>query len=567
MRWKIVGPYAVLSLVLALFGAFFVTRLVIGSLEERFANQLAEASRSAADAVVRQERDHLATGRAIAFTQGFATELSDANGNAVGAIALPVAANQNAERVEVLDTSGRRVFGVRAAEGRHVTLAEPMQRSGWSFVQRVLDPNAPRDGKFAGIVDTTSGPVLYSATPVRASDGRLVGAVLVGTSLRTFAARAKGEALADVTIYDDGGRVVTTTFPLSADATEQALGMGERGAEAGLVESRTVAERGYSLLYSPLRIRGDQWGWYAVALPRSFVATSVATARSTFAALFAAATAGVLLIGWMIARALTRPLASLVSSAHAISRGDLTARTGLAAGDEIGELAGAFDIMAARLQRSHVNTLGALVSSIDARDAYTRGHSVRVGYLAEELGRAMGLTSRELQHLQVGGLLHDVGKIGIRDAVLLKPGQLTQEERAAIQEHPRIGLRILETVELPHEVIQGVGGHHERINGSGYPLGLSDDAVSIFPRIISVADVYDALITDRPYRPALPLTQVLQILDEECERGLLDVDIVQTIHRIAAQWEERRRSDVMLEGFTLEMPAPDMLRQPVRVAA
>ncbi|MCH7816108.1 MAG: HD domain-containing protein [Proteobacteria bacterium] len=123
------------------------------------------------------------------------------------------------------------------------------------------------------------------------------------------------------------------------------------------------------------------------------------------------------------------------------------------------------------------------MSAIDARDPYTRGHSVRVGHLSVDLGEALGLSAAQLQHLQIGGYLHDIGKIGIRDAVLLKPGKLTDEEFDLIRQHPTIGLDILRTLDLPPAVIAVVGGHHEKLNGAGYPLGLSAEELTIFPRM------------------------------------------------------------------------------------
>ncbi len=555
LRWKIAGPYALLALLLAGGGAFVVTRLMVGSLEERFGNQLIEAGRVAADAVVRQEREHLTTVRTIAFTEGLPEAVAAGDGSQVSRIALPILANQRPQFVEVLDARGGRLFGARQEGSAYVVAADAVQRTSWPFVQRVLEGRVDATGdKFAGIVDVSPGLVLYSAGAIRAASGATVGVVLVGTSLTTFAPNAKAQALADVTIFDMTGRPVATSFAVDATevASELAPAVPADALAVGASTSATLFGRDYQVLYNALRVRGEQWGWYSVSLPRSFIASAALATRGGLGLFFGFATVAVLSVGWWLARTLTGPLGRLVTAADAVSHGDLSVRSGVRGGDEIGELAGAFDQMAERLQRNHLNTLAALVSSIDARDAYTRGHSVRVGHLAADLGRSMGLTSRELQHLQVGGMLHDIGKIGIRDNVLLKPGQLEPAERLAIQEHPRIGLTILERVDLAGEVIAGVGGHHERLNGSGYPGGLAGDELSLYPRLIAVADVYDALITDRPYRAALPLLQVLRMLSEEVERGLLDEDVVLAMCRIARDWEQRRHSDSTLDGFALD---------------
>jgi putative nucleotidyltransferase with HDIG domain len=167
-------------------------------------------------------------------------------------------------------------------------------------------------------------------------------------------------------------------------------------------------------------------------------------------------------IGLYLTHQLTKPILRLVRTARIVASGDLTVRSGVKSGDEIGILATSFDEMTNKLQRQHLSTIRALTSAIDARDPYTMGHSVRVGQLAMMLGRQLGMEDKRLARLEVGGYLHDIGKIGIRDAVLLKPGRLTPEERTIIEDHPRIGLSILEAVDLPEEVVRFVQDHHER---------------------------------------------------------------------------------------------------------
>ena len=145
----------------------------------------------------------------------------------------------------------------------------------------------------------------------------------------------------------------------------------------------------------------------------------------------------------------------------------------------------------------------ALARAVDAKSPWTLGHSERVTALSLAIGREMGLTAKELDMLQRGGLLHDIGKIGIPGSILDKPGKLTREEFAIIQEHPEKGARILEPIPAFQEIIPVVTQHHERFDGKGYPWGLSGEAISLGARILAIADVYDALTSDRPYRVAL----------------------------------------------------------------
>jgi len=268
-------------------------------------------------------------------------------------------------------------------------------------------------------------------------------------------------------------------------------------------------------------------------------------------------------IGWSLSRLFTGPLSRLVSISKQVAAGDLTLKSGIVRRDEIGDLAASFDSMTEALRRQHLGALEALVSAVDARDPYTRGHSVRVGHLAHELGVAMGLDPREVQNFQLGGYFHDVGKIGIRDAVLLKPGALTPEERAIIQTHPSVGYQILAPIGLPQEVLQAVVGHHERLDGSGYPFGLRGEEVPLAARVVTVADVYDALITDRPYRAGLELAEVLYMLRKDAAAGLVDPDIVSVLADIAEEWEIQRRSQPEILRFDSVELDPGMFRASV----
>jgi HD-GYP domain-containing protein (c-di-GMP phosphodiesterase class II) len=154
----------------------------------------------------------------------------------------------------------------------------------------------------------------------------------------------------------------------------------------------------------------------------------------------------------------------------------------------------------------------ALTAAIDAKDAYTYGHSERVARAAVELGRELGLQEGEQNDIYLAGLLHDIGKIGVRDAILSKREPLTDEELAQIRQHPVIGHRILADLHAIAHLLPGVLYHHEQYDGSGYPEGLKQDAIPFLARILAVADSFDAMNTSRPYRAAMPPERVDQIL-------------------------------------------------------
>jgi putative nucleotidyltransferase with HDIG domain len=199
---------------------------------------------------------------------------------------------------------------------------------------------------------------------------------------------------------------------------------------------------------------------------------------------------------------------------------------------EIRELTDSFNQAAAairegrdRLHRAYLEFVGSLASALDARDRYTAGHSHRVSEFSCAVASAMNITGTELETIRVGALLHDIGKIGIADRVLQKAGRLTDEEYALIQQHPTIGRRILEGVRGFEDYLPIVELHHENWDGSGYPLGLCGEATPLCARIVHVADVYDAITSDRPYRRGMDNEQALRLI-EECAGKQFDPSIV-----------------------------------------
>jgi HD-GYP domain-containing protein (c-di-GMP phosphodiesterase class II) len=166
------------------------------------------------------------------------------------------------------------------------------------------------------------------------------------------------------------------------------------------------------------------------------------------------------------------------------------------------------------LQDLLVGLTRSLTSAIDAKDSYTYGHSERVARIAVELGRQLGLQEEELSDVFLAGLLHDIGKIGIRDAVLSKPGPLTPEEFEHVKQHATIGYSILQNLRPISHLLPGIRNHHERYDGKGYPDNLAGDAIPLLARILAVADSFDAMTTNRPYRQALPVPEVERLLED-----------------------------------------------------
>lgn len=187
--------------------------------------------------------------------------------------------------------------------------------------------------------------------------------------------------------------------------------------------------------------------------------------------------------------------------------------------------------LAASLTKGVLDTVQALAVAIEAKDPYTKGHVQRVTQYAVALGEELGLPPGEIRTLQFGAMLHDIGKIGIRTEVLNKPGALNEGERAHIRSHPIVGEQIIAEVDFLQDVRPCIRHHQERYDGSGYPDGLRGQAIPLLARIIAVADVFDALTTDRPYRRALPVERALALLEEEAGRAF-DSKVVEALCRM-----------------------------------
>ncbi|MGQ0649355.1 MAG: HD domain-containing phosphohydrolase [Gemmatimonadaceae bacterium] len=197
-----------------------------------------------------------------------------------------------------------------------------------------------------------------------------------------------------------------------------------------------------------------------------------------------------------------------------------------------------------------LGTLTAFARAIDANSSWTAGHSERVTEMAIALGTRAGLTGRDLETLHRGGLLHDIGKIGVPASILDKPGRLTSEEFDVVKSHPVLGHRILAPIAAFQDVLPIVRSHHERMDGSGYPDGLNGEAIPTLARVLAVADVYDALVSDRPYRQGMTPVQALA----EVRRGAgahLDATLVRLFVELHAEGRMHREAGALREAAAL----------------
>jgi putative nucleotidyltransferase with HDIG domain len=197
------------------------------------------------------------------------------------------------------------------------------------------------------------------------------------------------------------------------------------------------------------------------------------------------------------------------------------------------------------LENAYRSTLRALTAALETRDAETHGHSERVVTFSLRLGREYGLTSAQMKALEFGSLLHDIGKIGVPDAILRKPAKLTDEEWVLMREHPMHGQQILRDIKFLEGAAKVVAQHHEKWDGSGYPLGVKAEEINICARIFSVADAFDAITSDRVYRQGRPYEAAAQELNEWSGRQF-DPKVVEAFHRVPKEdWDELRRQSLM----------------------
>ncbi len=206
----------------------------------------------------------------------------------------------------------------------------------------------------------------------------------------------------------------------------------------------------------------------------------------------------------------------------------------------------------ASLENAYRSTLKALTSALETRDSETHGHSERVVTYSLRLGRECGLDSVHMKALEFGSLLHDIGKIGVPDAILRKPAKLTEEEWVLMREHPLHGQQILRGIEFLNRASCVVAQHHEKWDGSGYPLGLAGEDIDICARIFAVADAFDAITSDRVYRRGKSYEAAAQELDEWAGRQF-DARVVEAFHRVPKEdWEELHRRSLRREQENFE---------------
>jgi HD-GYP domain-containing protein (c-di-GMP phosphodiesterase class II) len=334
-------------------------------------------------------------------------------------------------------------------------------------------------------------------------------------------------------VVDNAGRLVTSYDPdtvagmdmVAIPIVQKFLGSGHaRVAETSLFS----LQKGNQVIpmlgtYSPTQKLG--WGVIVQRKTSDAYATVTEMRRQTvqWGILLVALS---MLIGIVAAKAITYPIDLLTQTARSIAQRDFTQRAEISSRTEIGELAATFNQMAEDIQhyignlklaseqnrQLFIDSIEMIAAAVDAKDPYTKGHSGRVASYSVILAKELGLPDDEIDKIRVSATLHDVGKIGIEDRVLKKPGVLTNEEFDIMKRHTVMGYEIVRQVKQLNEMLPGIRWHHEALNGKGYPDGIKGDEMPLMTRVIAVADTFDAITTDRPYQAGSEFPKALEIL-------------------------------------------------------
>jgi putative nucleotidyltransferase with HDIG domain len=536
IRLKITIPYLILAILLATGAAYVITQIVFDTIEERFTNQLIEAGKLASEWMVREEQSRLETLRELKNADGVAEALQAGDAEDLRELAFGITVNRGEEAVEFLDLEGRHVLAMRHKPGGK--LEEYSFLGGgdpvllrWDFVRKVYQGQADQRGdKYAGLVRADWGDYFYVSGPVYDQNGEFAGVILVGKTLTSLLEEMRRKTLAQITVYDAEGQVIATTFidqptllPSQASTVIARQDDGALKRDLQNLRDINVANLDYAEILGPWEVRYDaDLGILGVALVKNFYVSPSLPTRVQIFLLVALALLLVLVMGVNLARYITTPLLGLVQASTEVALGNLAVQVDPHSNDEVAVLTESFNHMVKNLKKSKMDlieaydtTLEGWARAVELRERKTGEHTRRVAEMAVRLAEKMDFDEEQMPHLRRGALLHDIGKIGIPDAILLKPGKLTDEEWKTMRKHPQYAYEMLWQIEFLRPAIEIPYCHHEKWNGSGYPRGLTGEGIPLEARIFAVVDVFDALTSDRPYRKAMPEEQVIEIIQRE----------------------------------------------------
>ncbi|HEX6880883.1 MAG TPA: HD domain-containing phosphohydrolase [Terriglobales bacterium] len=483
--------------------------------------------------------EHVASPEMRALLEKFVTTYSD--------LAYATLLNADAKGIDAgkiqpdafLQKELERAFAA-ARDGRPYT-GNPVSIGGGKDSKTLLLVSQPLDGggHFIGMIGTVVDLQFLVNRLKETSQG----------GLRTYVVDRQGRLVAE-----GDGEFATGQDMTRFEIVDKFVGQGGRARLVETSEFNFKHERGnVNMLgtYSP--VPSLEWAVIAQKEQRQAYASVYEMQRySRLLALLA-----VLLsvgISSVAARTIAKPLEQLTVSSRAIANGDFSQRVHVKSRTEIGELASTFNHMTEDLERFvedlkraaeenralFLNSIQMLAGAVDEKDPYTRGHSDRVTKYSVMIAGEYGLDEQEIDKIRIAAQLHDVGKIGIEDRILKKPGALTPEEFEVMKTHTTKGANILRSVEQLKDMLPGIELHHESLDGRGYPYGLKGDQIPLMPRIITVADTFDAMTTNRPYQAAMDPEYVIRIINSLASTKF-DPQVVAALTRLVQSGKLRIR--------------------------
>jgi HD-GYP domain-containing protein (c-di-GMP phosphodiesterase class II) len=388
------------------------------------------------------------------------------------------------------------------------------------------------------ISTTLKEPVVVLGEPIDVNqdpevrDVQGVALVVAGLGPLWVATEELGqEGLFDVYVVDPRGRLVAHSDPKRLEAGDLdvsgveivKLFMQNRGRTGATVSFTMPTKEGAApMLGTYTGVPDTDWG-VIVQVDQGTAYYDAIDMRNQAAILVALVTVVATWLGFLFAGRISRPIQELARGARRLAGGEYGSRVTVKASNEVGVLADAFNVMGEEIQKHieeirrqasqnkelFMGSIRMLANAIDEKDPYTRGHSERVAFYSMLIAKHMGMSPEEVEKVHLSGIIHDVGKIGIEDKILRKPAALTDEEYEIMKQHPRKGEHILDAVPLLKQMAGSGLMHHENWDGSGYPDGLKGDQIPLLGRIVSVADAFDAMTTDRPYSKAMTFEAAL----------------------------------------------------------
>jgi HD-GYP domain-containing protein (c-di-GMP phosphodiesterase class II) len=459
-----------------------------------------------------------------------------------------------------------------------------------AFLQRELERAyaAARDGRVyngqALVVESKSPRTVFLvSTPVMYGQ-RFLGMIAAVVDLQFLIRRLQEASSGGLTPYvvDSQGRLVAAAKPEFATGRDMKnleivrnFVEGGNKAQVAATKEFTVSEGESSeqMLGTYCPVTALNWA-VVVQKPSREAYSGVYEMQRT--ARLLALLAVLLSIGVSIfaARRITNPLEILNQSSRAIARGDFSQRVHLTSRTEIGELAQTFNSMSQELEHFvedlkraaeenralFMGSIQMLAGAVDEKDPYTRGHSDRVTRYSMLIAKEMNLPAAFMETLQISAQLHDVGKIGIEDHILKKPGALTAEEFEVMKTHTTKGANILRPVTQLAEMLPGIELHHEALDGRGYPYGLTGEQIPLLARLIAVADTFDALTTNRPYQHAHTPEEALKIIQNLAGKRLDPVPV-------AALLAVYGRGEIKIQRFSIKRPSATAIAAAAAAAA